>query len=104
VIERTNLKSLLKLQETNGGQMLVEDRPLYKIIEDARQKNNSIHQILQNHFTIRLEKNSSQLHKINIKCLTEENAIDYAFKKFRSFQKLSTHALHLLKRRMWVSL
>jgi hypothetical protein len=53
---------------------------------------------------IRLEKNSSQLHKINIKCLTEENAIDYAFKKFRSFQKLSTHALHLLKRRMWVSL
>jgi thiaminase len=33
---------------------------LNKIIQDARQKNNSIHQILQNHFTIRLEKNSSQ--------------------------------------------
>ncbi len=81
---------LEKLQETNvGGTQTRQKKILCKlnrIVENERQKNNSIHQILLNLFTIRLEKNSSQRRFKNssqlqeiIRCLSEENAIDYTF-------------------------
>lgn len=121
MIEGTNLKSLVKLQETNVERRQTRQKKnlckLNKIIEDERQKNSSIHQILLNLCTIRLEKNSSQrrfknssqLHEIT-RCLSEENAIDYALKKSRSFQQetfntglpVRKQVFCLLKQRMWV--